>query len=201
VTTDSLALALRPQTRVRLNTGGDGPTAFHYYADKVINEDGSFELRDVLPGEYRVVVAPMPPNAYLKEVRFGGVDVLGGAFRLAGVEMDRLDIVVGGQPAQLDGVVTDERLQPAANVRVVLVPDHRERSDLFKTTMTDASGRFRLSGLAPGDYKLFAWEAIELNSWFDPEVLKQFDRKGTPVRLNESGQQNVNLLVITGGSR
>jgi hypothetical protein len=50
--------------------------------------------------------------------------------------------------------------------------------------------------LPPGDYRLFAWEAIESNSWFDPDVVRPFESKGTAVHVDESGKANLDLKVI-----
>jgi len=57
---------------------------------------------------------------------------------------------------------------------VVLVPDapRRERLMLFKTTTADTMGHFSITGIAPGEYKLFAWEQIEESAYQDPEFLK-----------------------------
>ena len=196
VSTDSSSLTLRSPTRVRLNYGGHGPNAGQPYADKLINQDGTFALQNLAAGEYEAVVSPLPPNSYLKEVRYGGLDILGKSFKLTGSATDSLAIVVGSRPADVEGVAIDNNLQPAVNVQVVLVPGRRDRTDLFKATKTDSAGRFRLSGLAPDDYKLFAWDAIESNSWFDPEVLRQFEQKGKALHLAESGKETVDLSVI-----
>src|SRR4029453_241411 len=45
---------------------------------------------------------------------------------------------------------------------------------------TDASFR----SVPPGSYKLFAWEGIELFSWFDPEVLAQYETQRVSTTVN-----------------
>ena len=42
---------------------------------------------------------------------------------------------------------------------MILIPkDDRYRIELFKEATTDAGGHFKLRGITPGDYELFAWE-------------------------------------------
>ena len=45
----------------------------------------------------------------------------------------------------------------------MLIPDiQRERRDLYVRATTDKDGRFSIRGIPPGNYKVFAWENIEL---------------------------------------
>jgi len=65
------------------------------------------------------------------------------------------------------------------------------------TAMTDASGHFHFENVRPGDYKLFAWDDVEPNIWFDPECLKNFEDRGAPITLPVSGQATVQLRLLT----
>jgi len=67
---------------------------------------------------------------------------------------------------------------------------------VYKIAQTDQNGHFVLIGIAPGDYKLFAWEDIEPYSYFDPDVLKQFEDKGKPVHVVDSTKDTVELTLI-----
>jgi hypothetical protein len=51
-----------------------------------------------------------------------------------------------------------------------LIPDrNRDRRDVYKIVVSDQNGHFNMLGVAPGDYKLFAWEDIEPFSYNDPK--------------------------------
>jgi hypothetical protein len=67
----------------------------------------------------------------------------------------------------LSGAVLDDQKKPASGVTVVLVPEPRlrGRSDLYKTAMSDAAGKFDISGITPGRYRVFSWEDAEQGSW------------------------------------
>jgi len=53
-----------------------------------------------------------------------------------------------------------------------------------------------LTNIAPGDYNVYAWEAIENNRWFDADVLKTDERFAQSVHLIESSKQTVELKLI-----
>ena len=108
-----------------------------------------------------------------------------------------LEIVLSANVGQIDGVVVDERLQAASGVQVVLVPDrNRDRADLFRSVTSDQSGRFSLRRISPGDYRLFAWESLEANGYFDPELLKASEQQGKAVHVDESAKLEVQATVI-----
>ncbi len=84
---------------------------------------------------------------------------------------------------QIAGVVVDDRGQPAAEVYVLLVPDHLGGASLADSVslrqthvMTDTGGAFRFSGLREGAYRLFASR--------NPTRLVAPDN-GTPVVIGE----------------
>jgi hypothetical protein len=79
----------------------------------------------------------------------------------------------------------------------VLVPEReRERGDLYLSAKADRDGKVRIKSIPPGDYKLFAWESIEENSWFDPEVIQRFEPKAKSIHVGESSNQTMELRVI-----
>jgi len=79
----------------------------------------------------------------------------------------------------------------------VLIPDQgRDRPELYKSTTTDQNGNFEIRGIAPGGYKAFAWETLEPNSYFDRDVLSQYEQLGKPIRIQESSKESIDLKVI-----
>ena len=55
---------------------------------------------------------------------------------------------------------------------------------------------FNLESIPPGDYKLFAWQAMERGSYLDPEFLQQFEELGKAVSLKEGASMSVQLDAI-----
>jgi len=164
----------------------------------VPDADGNFRFDGVHPGEFRVALTNMLPEYHLKEVRLNGVDVLNQPMQFPGVDNAFLDVVISSGAIQVEGTTTDAKSMPEPGVSVVLIPDqHRDRADLYKFTTTDATGKYLLRGIAPGDYKLFAWDSMDPYAWFDPEIQLRNANKGTSIHVVESANQNVDLKVIT----
>jgi hypothetical protein len=162
------------------------------------NPDGTLTSR-FAAGSYRVNVIPqsMPAGSYVKEVRFGDADAWNNPMKITGPTDAKLEIVFSMKSAQLEGTVTDAQGQPAEPNPLVLVPDrNRDRTELYRTAIVDRPGHFTISNVAPGDYKLFAWEALEPFAYFDPNILKRDDTKGIAVHLAESTHEHVELRLI-----
>ncbi|HXE75041.1 MAG TPA: carboxypeptidase-like regulatory domain-containing protein [Candidatus Xenobia bacterium] len=163
-------------------------------------EDGSFVIENVSDDSYRVTVSRLPPDYYLKSARMEGNDLLEEGLTIAGPPRSTLELVVSPNGARLEGVVLRDS-KPFSGATVTLVPDekHRKRRELFKTASTDQYGRFTLRGIAPGEYKLYAWEEIEPGAYEDSEYLKPYEKRGMDVRLDESSKTTVELTLIPAG--
>jgi hypothetical protein len=166
------------------------------------NSEGTFRVDDVAAGEYRVRWVAATGN-YIKEARYGGVDVLNAALKFSGPTGETLDVVVGPAQGQVSGVVLDARSQPAPVTRVVLVPDKvRDRAELYRVSTTDQNGSFTMTGIPPGDYRVFSWDGLEQYAWFDPDVLAQSEGGGRAVHVTESSAETIEVrLIPAGGTR
>src|SRR5262249_16803309 len=125
-----------------------------------LQDDGSFQLDSVGPGDYQVNVAGLGTNAlglYLKDARFGSTDVLREPLPIAGPTSSVLEVVLGVNGGQVSGTVLAGQ-QPALRTQVVLVPDRRERRDLYKTAGTDPNGHYTIRAVPPGPYTAYAVE-------------------------------------------
>jgi len=62
--------------------------------------------------------------------------------------------------------------------------------------MTNDQGKFELSGTAPAEYKVFAWEDVDQGAQRSEEFRKPFASKGTAVKLDPGGRVTVELQAI-----
>lgn len=161
-------------------------------------EDGTFVVAGVSPGEFRIgPITGLPAGFYVKEARFNGADVLSQPLRFTGVATSPIEIVLSSKAGQIEGIAVDARSSAVAGARLVLVPDtQRNRTDLYKTTVSDASGHFLLRSIPPGDYRAFGWEALESYAYFDPDLIRRAEPQGVPVRISESAANNITVRVI-----
>jgi sarcosine oxidase gamma subunit len=162
--------------------------------------DGTFRMNNIPPGDYRLEVSTgifrgLGGQGYIKEARFEGADVLSSPLRFSG--SGALDIVIATGGGKLEGAVLDARSQPVSGAQVVLVPDRaRFRTDLYQAIRTDTRGRFSVAPIAPGDYKVLAWESIEEGSWFDPDVLTRYESRSRSAHVTETSSETVDIRVI-----
>jgi len=192
-----------PSIVISLSVGrGPIPSVLGLFgASRTLPQDGNGTLPGLLPGNYRLYVppllnwpgtrsAPLPPalvTAYVKSIRLGDLDILKDGLQIDRQPEGTIEIVIGTTPGVIAGRIQGAAGAPAQGIVVVAMPnDSRDyRFDLTQTTSTDAFGNFRLDGLPPGDYKLFAWDAVERNAWLDPEFMRDFEELGHPFHVSE----------------
>ena len=163
-----------------------------------VNADGTFTLLNIFPGEYRgVTVIPMPPDYFIKEARIEQTDVLNQPWVIGAAIRGNLDVVLSSAGGQIEGTVVDDRSQPVTAIQAVLIPDQdRGRTELIKTAVTDQNGKFTFRGVSPGTYKIYSWEGLEANAFFDPEVLRQYEQQGKAVRVAEGAKLTSEVKMI-----
>jgi protocatechuate 3,4-dioxygenase beta subunit len=175
-------------------TGDAGPPGSSNQHAGAVKSDGTFSIEGVPIGEYNLSVVGLPPGFYLKGAGMAQADVLNAAMRVSGRESNTLDIVMSPNAGEISGNVIDSRGQPAPGVQVVMIPnENRYRTELFRPVTSDASGHFSIPSITPGNYKLVAWEVIESYGFFDPELIKQAEQNGKPIRIDESSNQTVTV--------
>lgn len=177
------------------NLGGIPACEFLRFRECQRIEDDGFLLHGVADGAYRIATAPLPRGYYLKAATLDDADVL--SHPLTFPASGNLTLTVSPNGGVVDGVVVDESSRPATGIEAVLIPDNqRGRADLFRRATTDGSGKFTIEGVAPGSYKVFAWQALEPYSYFDPDVLKRFEDRGAAARVSERAHVTVRVPVI-----
>jgi hypothetical protein len=177
-----------------------------------VQPDGRFMLQNIGSGEYRVYVAPyLAPfrwnapatpaqlqNGYVKSIRQGGRDVLTGGFVVTeNASAGEVEIVLG-PGGRINGSAVNDRREPLANATVALIPELslRRRTDLYRTAVTDISGRFQIQGAAPGRYQVFAWESVERDAWMNAEFMRPIEGRGVTVEIREGAVAGAEVVAI-----
>jgi hypothetical protein len=171
--------------RVSIRPGGLGlpPLGLSAPRPSQVAADGTFRIDGLREGEYIFNVTGLPAGLYLQRADFGGADILNDVFKFSQGSSGTVNVVLRSGAGQLNGIVIDAKNQPVASAVVALIPVHRNRTDIYRTSITGGNGSFAITGITPGDYSLFAWEAMEPNSYRDPDVLRQYESKGRSVRI------------------
>ncbi len=177
------------------NFGGGGGVA-------PVKPDGTFTFQNLAADEYRFSVLALAEDCYVKAARLGGVDILEhGADLSRGDVPGALDVLLSAAGGHIEGAVFKDNQQAAAGAIVVLVPEgeRRNRPDLFRTATADENGHFALRGIPPGDYRLLAWEDVEPGAWFDPDFLREYERRGEALSIGERARHSPQLRMIPAG--
>jgi len=164
-----------------------------------IKPDGTFVVKNVYDGNYRLRIAGFPEEYYVKSAREGGSDVLESGITISRSQPPApLEVILSADGGRVNGSVLQGQ-HPVPGAWVVLAPDppHRDREDMYSMKATDGFGHFSLLGLPPGDFKLFAWEPVQGTNYIDPDFFGPFEDRATPVHITEGQQQTVQLEVIT----
>jgi hypothetical protein len=134
---------------------------------------------------------------YVKSARAGETDVLADGLTVTGPGTTEIEIALANDGGALGGVVRDKSQQPVAGATILLAPDQRLRADLFKSTTSDQNGHYEFAAIAPGDYRLFAWEDVEPDAWNDPDFLGDYEKQGEKTALEPKARATANLHLAT----
>jgi hypothetical protein len=176
---EKVYFVLRPETAVP----GLEPETYSPFAN------GRLTL-DALAGDYRIDIT-QPEDAYVKALSLGGVDVLNQGLRLTGSTDATLEMLIASDSGSIEG-------RAAGSATVVLVPEAARRGQraLFKSMKAGPAGDFRFTKVPPGNYKLFAWAAENGGPWLDPEYLRKYEDRGTPLRIDANQRAVLDRTVI-----
>jgi hypothetical protein len=195
--------ALPANLRVTLTPMG-GVTRINLYTlvttrAAAVGADGTFAVPSVPPGRFRIgTVSGLPPTHYIADVRQGAMSVFDAGFDVDSRAPDPIEINVSSGAGVVDGVVQDGPTKNVAGAVVALVPESRrfENRALFANTTSDASGRFVLRGIAPGEYRLFAWDSTPPNAYQNSGFVRKYESSGKSVRVVPGATVNAELTVI-----
>jgi hypothetical protein len=161
-------------------------------------------LSTLFPGKYKLLILGLPAEYYLADIRVGQNSVLNDALvNVSGEQLLSLEVVLSTGGGQLRGLVHDSRGQ-AATARIALVPQgpRRENPSLYRrTTAQTATGQFQLTNIAPGEYKVFAFERLPAGADESAEFLEKYQTRGRLVTIASGRAVNdlrLDLIVDDG---
>jgi hypothetical protein len=147
----------------------------------------TFTIADITPGIYRLEGTP-PPPFYLKSATLGGRDLTREEVPI-GQSVGQLEVVIGDDGGLIEGVVQDSDGQPAARAVVMAIQEGRSP----RNVTSGADGHFRVANLAPGDYRIYAWDDLSQVEYADAEWMKHQGGKGQAVTVSPGQTATVKL--------
>ena len=175
--------------RVHLVPGSDSDNAS--FGLVYAKQDGSFQITELLDGNYVLRVYGMEQGWYVKSARIGARDVLQDGLEVEkGSSGGTLEMVLGSASAQLEGEVTSND-KPVAGAEVRAKPDPETPYNRIRRTdtLTDQNGHFIFNNLAPGKYKITARQPS------DSPAAPATTSEAEAVTLGEHDHQAVQLTL------
>jgi hypothetical protein len=181
-----------------------GPAEGIFYGMSTVKTavDGSFLIRGAEPAPFLLNVSGLPPNMYLKTVRYAGRDVTGMPIDLAAGAAGLLEIVLSPKAAMVTGLVHDASGAPLPAAFAFLW-DPRDPQPFGPTILGQTirrvpeDGRFLFTNLKPGTYKLLAFAATLFDSENFYDWIDKFADRALTVKVEEGSQQALDPPVIT----
>jgi hypothetical protein len=159
-----------------------------------IKEDGTFQIENVMPGKYRLMVSG-PASGYVSSARYGELDVLGGEFEIGDSPAPiRVAVAAGG--GSVSGTVTDES-KPAAGMAFLIPADPARRMQwMIRSAALDQNGMFTLNNVAPGEYLAMAFQEQEYGIWEGEEEFRKLESKAKKISVGKTGTESIALSLI-----
>ncbi len=193
------ALSVQSQVAFRVDGSAARIPAYQSVRMATIAADGTFKLTGIPPGHYHAELFPaLTSNLYVANILRGGISVFDSGFDVDPDTLGALQIELSSGAATVSGVVRDRERKPVAGATVVLVPpiERRQNPGLYRTAVSDTMGRFTVKGIAPGDYKLLAWESIPASAYRNAEFMTRFEERGTTLQVLPTSTVNMDVTAI-----
>jgi len=164
-----------------------------------LEASGRFVIANLPPGEYTFAIynQPSEQTIYIKKAVCGGHDYAGRVFSLAvGTTLD-CDVVLGNDTGVIHGEVRSGENAAAGSV-IVLIPESDELRRVPRYALTaksDTAGEYRVAGVIPGDYLLFAVPPSADHGYFALDFPERHTDIAVPVSVDPSTTQTVNLKL------
>src|SRR5215471_632567 len=173
-----------------------------------VDSNGLFDLKDVAEGKYSVSISDgLPESAYIADIRQSSRSILSGISSAADAVINVnslsstdsfLEVIINPAGAAVTVTVQDAKSRAVPDATVALVPEASRRQTLmwFKTGFTDDRGRITLNGVAPGDYKIFAWERTPMRAYQSDDFLRGYETQGKFVHVDLAGRLDATVNLI-----
>lgn len=162
-----------------------------------IDADGRFVITNIPPGEFTFAVsdAQGEESVYVKRAICGERDYASHELTLAVATSLDCDVTLASDTGTIQGKVTDGE-KPARGLVVALIPESKELRRIPRYTLTartDVGGQYKIAGVIPGEYLLFAVPPSADEAYFAIDFPENHADIAEPVKVDASTTQAVNL--------
>ena len=160
-----------------------------------VDPEGKFAVRNLWGLSHDLSVQGLGGRYYVKEIRYNGVVMADGMITpVPGAPAQDLEIVLDDQPATITGTVRDGDKPVSKPFVLVLKWPFTAGDPLLNSEhpAADDQGRFQISGLAPGEYRVIALTKNIVNTQISDQLLSRAEK----VTLERGSLKDISLKRI-----
>jgi hypothetical protein len=177
--------ALQSLTAYPVEVGGDGVFTFPVLPESVYRVEARFS-------------GSMGPQAFVVGVRQEDVDVTESGFKVGDGPVAPIEVFVSVKSGSVSGTALDAAGRPVPKAVVALISSERRNNPAFNRTISaDDAGKFRLTGVPPGEFKLFAWQTIPLAAPRNAAFIALYEQSGMPITVEAGGEVRADARLST----
>jgi hypothetical protein len=167
-----------------------------------VRPDGSYRIRGLMAGRHYVTVEGLQYPWVLKSVMYRGQDLTdGGLDAESGREFKDVRVTITDAASEVNGTVKDNAGREAADALVLIIPSSEQAwtrtSRRFRLLRTDATGRFRIRGLPPGEYRAIATYDLDESEAHRGDLLRELVVRGVPLVIADRERRAVDLPLVS----
>jgi hypothetical protein len=154
-----------------------------------IRFDSSLKFESLPEGRYQIEFPSKPTNTYVSEMKQGGRSVYtDGIFIVGKTSAEPLDVVFSPGAARVSGKIQGAEITASRPARMTLVPQglRHENPMFYVRGQSAVDGTFSLTGIAPGDYKLYAFEVLPVSADENAAFMSEYESSGRVVTVREN---------------
>jgi len=159
----------------------------------LVDQDGSFDIAQIPPGRYELLLAN-DPNLYMQKVTVKGSLFANGEIDVPAGAQIELTITAAAGLSKVNGVVLKDK-RPIAGAMVLLIPQDLSHGRYIPRDQSDSDGTFTLYSAAPGRYTLLAIEDGRGLAYGDPAVMAPYLAGGRVVEVPVPKDASVEVEV------
>jgi hypothetical protein len=155
-------------------------------------------LQNVEPGKYAADLIPQG-GWYVQSAQYGQTNLLSDDLSIASAGQSYpMEIVLRDDSASLTGTVKSSDGTPA-QATVVAVPEPASKV-APKVSRSSSPNGFTFTGLAPGEYMVYAFDSADGLEYSNPDALQPYASQAARVTLSPNQKAQVSLDLIRTGS-
>jgi uncharacterized GH25 family protein len=174
---------------------GIGP----FPAPTQVKDDWTFQAK-ARSGTMRVTTTGLQPPWTTKAVRYRGVDVTDTGIEVKPNEdLSDIEVELTNRTTTVSGIVTNSRGEAVKEYWTVIFARDREKwrssPRYIRISRSDQDGRYKVTGLPPGEYLAVALEVVDPGEASDPDFLDRIQNRATALSLGEGDTKALDLKL------